>query len=116
MNRSTKGVIAAAAGFAMALTSISVQPAAAAAGRQSPAARQVGPANEMTDISSAKRRHYRNGNRAAVGAFLGIAGTIAGIAAAEHYRRHYYDYDPYYAYPPYPYTNPYYAPRYYRYW
>ncbi len=56
--------------------------------------------------------HYRNDGAAALGAFAAIAGTIATIAAAEHYRRHSYNEQPYpYAYrPAYPYGyRPYYG-------
>jgi hypothetical protein len=39
---------------------------------------------------SARRRHYRLGNAAALGAFIGVFGTIATIAAANSYRDDYY--------------------------
>jgi len=61
---------------------VSAQPATAATLNKKPSsASQIGPAHE-TDICAARRRSYRRGNCAAVGAFFGIVGTMASIAAA----------------------------------
>ncbi len=73
------------------------------------------------DLSARKRhyaRHYRN-DRAALRMFGAVAGTIAGIAAAEQSRRYYrddgyyggYGYSGGYGYPPPPYygSGPYYG-------
>lgn len=115
MNRTIKVIVSAVVAAAVVLTSVSIQPATAATSNKRPAsASQSGLAYDI-DVSAVRRRSYRRGDRAAAGAFLGIVGTIAGIAAAEHYRRHYYDYGygygPYYAYRPYPYyAQPYYYP------
>jgi len=43
--------------------------------------------------------HRGAGNAAVLGAVAGLFGTIAGLAAREHYERH-YGYAPYYAPPP----------------
>ena len=118
MSGTKNGMILTAAILA-AFTSLSPEPLPAApAKKQSPSVSQLG----ATDFSAARRRtYYRRSDRAAIGAFMGIVGTIAGIAAAERYRRHYYDYGygygygyaPYYAYPPSPYYGPYgYGPYY----
>src|SRR5262245_33463928 len=93
--RITTRAIAVATAGAMALTGLLIEPVAAAPAQTTAKQTQ---ASGMTDVS-AGRRHYHGGNRAAIGAMLGIAGTIAGIAAANSYRRHSYDYDgPYYGY------------------
>jgi hypothetical protein len=115
MRKMTSRAIAVAMAGAMALTCSLIEPVAAASA-QTPVAKET-PASGMTDVS-ASRRHYRHGgDRAAIGAMLGIAGTIAGIAAANSYRRHYYDYDrSYYGYAPAPYYGGYYnyaGPRFY---
>ncbi len=83
MSIKTNRAIAAAAAASIALTTLTLTPAAAE------------PFYAPTEV------HYRdNGGAAALGAFAAIAGTIATIAAAEHYRRH-YDEAPYpYAYRP----------------
>jgi hypothetical protein len=97
MSTKTNRAIAAAVAALIALPTLSLTPAAAAPlyGPQIAA-----PPAGVTEV------HYRHdGGAAALGAFAAIAGTIATIAAAEHYRRHYYDERPYpYAYgPAYPY-------------
>ena len=85
---------------AVALTSLNLAPAQAAASKAS--GQQV---TENTGIDFSARRRHR-GNRAALGAAIGVFGAIAAIAAAERYRdRHYYD-DRYY-YRPYSYGGPY---------
>lgn len=53
--------------------------------------------------AEARTRHYHRGNAAAVGAVLGVFGTIAALAAADSYRDSYYYGSPYpgpYAYGP----------------
>jgi len=82
---------------AVTLTSLNLAPAQAAAPKAS--GQQV---TENTGIDFSARRRWHRGNRAALGAAIGIFGAIAAIAAAERYRdRHYYD-DRYYD-RPYPY-------------
>jgi len=99
----TNRTIAAAAAASIALTTLTLAPAAAAPfygpGLSAPAG--------VTEVGY---RRHGGGAAAALGAFAAIAGTIASIAAAEHYRHRYYD-GPYpYAYEPaYPYG---YAPNY----
>ncbi len=124
MNRAVATVIA------LSLIGFNAPPSSAA-GLGHAAEKQSTSGQAVNEISSASRSQARrSSNRAAIGAFLGIAGTIAAIAAAERYRRHYgYGYYPYYGpypyyrpyryygYPSYPYYAPrYYYPRYYRYW
>ena len=83
--RSLKGIIAAALATAVVLGSIGINPA------------------------EARPRHYHRGNAAAVGAVIGLFGTIAAIAAADSYRERYYNggyygsyaYGPGYGYAPY---------------
>jgi hypothetical protein len=65
--------IAAAAAATIALTSMAITPAAA----------------------SPYRRHGGAGGAAVLGAVAGLFGTIAAIAAHDHYVRH-YGYGPYY--------------------
>lgn len=51
---------------------------------------------QATDFSAAKRKrrvHRSGGNAAAIRSFMGVAGMIVGIAAAERARRHHYVYD-----------------------
>ena len=84
---------AAALAAALTLTSLELTPAyaATAKGRQA--------AQTTTLDFSARRRHRYYGNRAAVGAFLGMFGTIAAIAAANngyYYDDYYYGPGPYY--------------------
>ncbi len=97
--------IAAGVAAVIALTAIDLAPARAAAAGQ-PQARSAA----TLDLSAHKRHHryYRN-DRAALQMFGMVAGTIAGIAAAEESRRYYrrgYGYYGYYNYPPPP--QPYY--------
>jgi hypothetical protein len=66
-------VVAAAAAAAIALTSMVATPAAA----------------------SPYRYHRGPGNAAVLGAIAGVFGTIAALAARDHYVRH-YGYAPYY--------------------
>ena len=103
------------ASFAALLLTMA-EPPFAAAGQLAPAAKgvSVGASSDATDFSAAKRRrHYNNGGRAAGMAFMGIVGTIAGIAA-EQQRRDYYNNGYGYA-PGYYGGGPYYGPRYYGY-
>jgi hypothetical protein len=120
MKMSIARVLAVGLLAACALSSFGVQPSLAASKNgHSP---RIATSQRATDFSAARRRYYRRDDRAALGAFLGVVGTIATIAEAEHYRRHYYDYGYYPYYGPYPYYAPppppyyYYRPRYYRYW
>lgn len=78
--RSLKGVIAAALATAVVIGSLGINSA------------------------EARPRHYHRGNAAAVGAVIGLFGTIAAIAAADSYRDRYYGpyaYGPGYGYAPY---------------
>jgi hypothetical protein len=101
-------VIAAAAAAAIALTSVSFSPATAA-----PVSKlQTVAAHDLTDVS-ARRRVHSGGNRAALGAVMGVFGLIAGLAAADAYRdrhRYYGAYDPYYGGPYAPPPPAYYGP------
>jgi hypothetical protein len=90
MRNMTRRAIAVATAGTVALTCVLIEPVAAAPA-SAPAAKQE-QASGMTDIS-AGRRHYRGGDRAAIGAMLGIVGTNGAIAAANNYRRHYDYYD-----------------------
>lgn len=77
--RSLKGVITAALATAVVIGSVGINSA------------------------EARPRHYHRGNAAAVGAVIGLFGTIAAIAAADSYRERYYDggyYGPGYGYAP----------------
>ncbi len=88
---------------AMTLTSLDLAPAYAAASKGQQAIQ-----NTSTDFSARRRRH--SGNRAALGAVIGMFGTIAAIAAANEYRDRYYYYGDPYDYGPYPYYGgPYYG-------
>jgi hypothetical protein len=70
------GAIAAATAAAIALSSLAVSPA------------------------SARPYYHRNvGGAVVLGAVAGLFGTIATLAARDHYERH-YGYGPYYAPPP----------------
>ena len=73
MRTTRNRVIAAAAAAAIALTSMAATPAAA----------------------SPYRYHRGPGNAAVLGAVAGVFGTIAALAAHDHYVRH-YGYAPYY--------------------
>jgi hypothetical protein len=102
MRTTANRIVAAGLAATIALTSFTVLPAAAA-----PAAtRQVQPpaAERATDFSARRRYGHAGSNAAALGAFLAIAGTIAAIAAAEHRRERWEEYDRYRYHPrPYPY-------------
>jgi hypothetical protein len=105
MNGKTNRAIAAAAAAAIALTSVSFAPAMAAPVSKSPTV-----AADNTDFSARRKRYRGHNNRAAIGAFLGIAGTIATLAARDRYYRH-YGYGHHYGYAPYSHYGyaPYYA-------
>lgn len=111
--RVLRSSIAAALATAVALSAFNVAPVQAAPAKQ-PQAKSA----ETLDLSARKRhyRHYRN-DRAALQMFGMVAGTIAGIAAAEQSRRYYrrgygyYGYDDYPPPPPPPYYYGY-GPRY----
>jgi hypothetical protein len=98
MCRPTRGSIAALLAAAVTLSSFDVVPTQAAAAGQP----QLQTA-DMHDLS-ARRRHYRGNDRAALRMFGMVAGTIVGIAAAEqarrNWRRGYYGYYDGYGYPP----------------
>jgi hypothetical protein len=93
----------------------------AVAGQLAPAAKGVSAtdSSDATDFSAARRRrrHYNNGGRAAGLAFMGIVGTIAGIAAEQQRRDDYNNYyNNGYGYGPGYYGGgPYYGRRYYGY-
>jgi hypothetical protein len=71
------------------MTLSAVEPSAASAASGKPTM-SVDCASGSTDISAARRRHYRGGNTAALAAFAGVVGTIGAIAASQE-RRNYYD-------------------------
>jgi hypothetical protein len=103
MSAKTNRIIAGAAAAAIALTSVSFTPAMAA-----PASKKPMISADNTDFSARRKRYRGNGNRAALGAFLGIAGTIATLAARDRYYRD-YGYGHHYGYAPYPgYVRPHY--------
>jgi hypothetical protein len=96
MRSPIRGSIVAVLTAVLTLSSLDLGPTrAAASGRP-----QV---QADTEDLSARRRHYRGNNRAALRMFGAVAGTIVGIAAAEqarrNWRRHgYYGYYGYYGY------------------
>ena len=105
--------LVAALAVAVSLTTFNLAPAQAAARKVS--GPELTPATDTTTDFSARRRHYRRGNAAALGAVVGVFGAIAAIAAANQYRDGYYYGDPYY-YGPGPYYyggGPYYSGGYY---
>ena len=94
------------------------EPPFAAAGQPAATAKGVSASasSDATDFSAAKRRRrYNNGSRAAGLAFMGIVGTIAGIAAEQQRRDDYNNYyNNGYGYAPGYYGGgPYYGRRYY---
>ena len=100
-----KSALIAATAIAIALTSFDLRPAVASDG--------AGIAQQVTDFSAArKRRGYRGNPAIPLAAFGAIAGTIAGIAAANRQREYYAP--PYYGEPAYGYYGGppahYYAP------
>lgn len=118
--KTTSRILAASLTAALALSAFDMRPAAAASATPHKAEAAKMRASDATEFSS-QRRHYRHGNRAAAGAVLGVFGAVAGIAAAEAYRRNSYRNDGYYDYgysrpsygyyAPAPYYGGYYAPR-----
>ena len=80
MNMRSKS-LAAATAVAMVLTGLAVPAYAASPVSKLATASPADTAVPTTDFSS-RRRHYRNNNAAAVGAFLAIAGTAAAVARA----------------------------------
>jgi hypothetical protein len=76
--------IAAVTAAALALTSFSAVPAAAAPKKATEL--KTANAQESTEFSSRKRRYYRN-NAAGAAAFAAIVGGIATYAAAREYRK-----------------------------
>jgi hypothetical protein len=95
MTAKTNRAIAAAAAAAIALTSVSFTPAMAA-----PVSKKPAIAAHNTDFSARRKRARGVDNRAALGAFLGVVGTIATLAARDRYYRD-YGYGPHYGYAPY---------------
>ena len=97
MRRTLRSSITAALAATLALTAFNLSPAQAA-----PAKKPQAQAAATVDLNARQRRHYRRGNdQAALQMFGIIAGTIAGIAAAEESRRYYrrgYGYDGGYGY------------------
>ena len=91
----TRRSMAVALAAAVTLTSLNLVPAQAAAPKTSGQSQLTQSTAATTDFS-ARRRHYRRGNAAALGAVIGVFGAIASIAAAERYRDRYYYGDPYY--------------------
>jgi hypothetical protein len=78
-----KSALVCATAIAIALTSFDLRPAAAADG--------AGIARRSTDFSAVRKRRGHRGNPAVpLAAFGAIAGTIAGIAAANSRRDYYY--------------------------
>ncbi len=78
--------IAAVLAVAVTLTSVNLVPAQAAPknSNQTQVAQNAG---DTTDFSA--RRRWHRGNRAVLGAAIGVFGAIAAIAAAERYRDRY---------------------------
>jgi hypothetical protein len=106
MRTNTKRSVATALAGALALTTMNLAPAQAAAAKGTQA--------KAATTTFSARRHWHHGNDAALGAVAGMFGVIAGLAAADAYRNDYYGYygAPYYGYPS-PYYGSYgYAPRY----
>ena len=88
--------VSAHAAVVTALIALTVPPMATSA-HANPVVRSDGPAvrvapGDITDFSSAGRRHHRGrgGDAAALAAFAGIVGTIGAIAASRSYDDHYY--------------------------
>jgi hypothetical protein len=80
---------------ALAVTGFGLTPASAASARGLTQAQKAAP---ITDFSSRARYHnyprygYHRNNAAALGTFLAIAGSVAAVAAASHYRHRHYGY------------------------
>lgn len=111
-----KSAVVIATAAAIALTCVDLRPAAAEWSGASATVAQAVSHDEITDMSARKKRYRRGGDAAALAAFGMIAGTIAGIAAAER-RRDYYERNSYYGYygaPAYGYGQAYGAPVYQR--
>ena len=89
-----KSAVICATAIAIALTSFDLRPAAAASDG-------AGIAQHVTDFSAARKRRYRGNPAVPLAAFGAIAGTIAGIEAANsqrgYYEPHYYG-EPAYGY------------------
>jgi hypothetical protein len=81
-----RSVLASTVAAAIALTGFDLQPAAAGAPQSGPAIVK----SMAQDLSAARKKRHGRGNGFPVAAFGAIAGTIAGIAAAER-RRDYYE-------------------------
>ena len=99
MLKRTSGYIAAALAIALAVTSLDIAPAQAAS-QAAPKSQSQASQSTATTTDFSARRRWRGGNRAALGAVIGVFGTIAALAAADQYRNGYYYGDPGYAYGP----------------
>jgi hypothetical protein len=77
-----KSALICATAIAIALTSFDLRPAAAASAG-------AGIAQQVTDFSAARKRRYRGNPAVPLAAFGAIAGTVAGIAAANSQRGYY---------------------------
>jgi hypothetical protein len=112
-----KSVLVGATAIAIALTSFDMRPAAAAPEGGVAIAKQNGGLDEVS--AQRKKRRYRGHPGAPLAAFGAIAGTIAGIAAANSAPRYYYAPGYYYDEPAYGYyggpSYGYHAPRAYHY-
>jgi hypothetical protein len=100
MRRNISRIAAVSMAAALAATAIDLRPASAA-----PKAPDIRAAKDVgnLDISSQRRRYNRGhrGNAAGAAAVLGVFGAIAGAAAANSYRRDYYEPYGYYGRPAY---------------
>jgi hypothetical protein len=103
MRRNISRIAAVSMAAALAATAIDLRPASAA-----PRAPDIRAAKDVgnLDISSQRRRYNRGhrghrGNAAGAAAVLGVFGAIAGAAAANSYRRDYYEPYGYYGRPAY---------------
>lgn len=98
-------LLAAFASLAMVATSTSPSAAASPGAAEALSAKPVTVgqgSSEVTDFSSARRRHYyRRGPNAAGLAFMGLAAGMIGGAIAESQRREYYENRYYYGPRPY---------------
>ncbi|RTE94938.1 hypothetical protein [Bradyrhizobium sp. LVM 105] len=100
-----KTLLAAFASLAMVATSASPSAAASAGAAEALSTKPVTAgqgSSDVTDFSSARRRHYyRRGPNAAGLAFMGLAAGMIGGAIAESRRREYYENRYYYGPRPY---------------
>jgi hypothetical protein len=102
MMTTAQRMIATATAATIAITAIGITPVLSAPAAAPPTQALEKASDGFTEVAK-RRRYYRGGNAAAAAAFLGIAGTIATLAARDRYYRYY---GGYYA------PRHYYAPRY----